>query len=125
MKRFINIGSQITDDDSEPKEFAFFCTVDGVFEILNGTSIWDNVQDFADDYAKERGNSGVGRYFKIMPVEFRQSEIKNKKRVVVKGWFHSTQEFPKIAKTLTETFLSWDVRVCIRQQDAILQVVLR
>lgn len=70
MKRFINIGHQMYLDDSEPTQFAFYCTVTDKFERFAGEDVWDNVIDFERDYW-EAGGTELKRYLALIPEEFK------------------------------------------------------
>ena len=72
MKRFINIGHQMFLDDSEPKQFAFYCTVVNSFERFNDEDVWDNVSEFENDYLNA-GGTELERYLGLIPDEFKKN----------------------------------------------------
>ena len=70
MKRFIDIGHQMYLDDSEPKQFSFYCTVVDSYERFSDEDIWDNANDFKNDYL-ESGGTELERYLNLIPDEFK------------------------------------------------------
>ena len=71
MKRFINLGHQMNDDKSERPQFAFYCTISGKFEKFNGSSAWDSVEDFTEDYKFGRVDyQFLNRYTSKIPESF-------------------------------------------------------
>jgi len=70
MKRFIDIGHQQYLTNSNPKEFAFYCTVIDSFERFAGESLWETASDFEKDYL-ETGGSELERYLGLIPDEFK------------------------------------------------------
>ena len=71
MKRFIDIGHQMYLDDHWPKQFAFYCTVVDSFERFNDEDVWDNVNDFIEDYLTS-GGTELQRYLSLIPDEFKK-----------------------------------------------------
>lgn len=70
MKRFIDIGHQMYLDDSEPKQFAFYCTVVDSFERFADEDVWETASDFERDYVEDGGNE-LERYLGLIPDEFK------------------------------------------------------
>ena len=70
MKRFINIGHQMFLDESEPKQFAFYCTIVDSFERFNDEDVWDNASDFTKDYL-DAGGTELEKYLALIPDEFK------------------------------------------------------
>ena len=70
MKRFIDIGQQMYLDDSEPKQFAFYCTVTDSFERFSDADLWETARDFEADYI-EAGGTQLERYVSLIPDEFK------------------------------------------------------
>ncbi len=70
MKRFIDIGHQMYLDDSEPKQFTFYCTVAGSFERFSDEDLWEKASDFEKDYLAD-GGTELERYLTLIPDEFK------------------------------------------------------
>jgi hypothetical protein len=70
MKRFIDIGHQMHLGDSEPKQFAFYCTAKDTFERFSNKDIWETASGFAYDYTLSGGNE-LERYLNLIPDEFK------------------------------------------------------
>lgn len=71
MKRFIDIGHQMYLDDTEPKQFAFYCTVTDKFERFDDNDVWDSVIDFKKDYLSSGGDE-IERYISLIPDGFKK-----------------------------------------------------
>lgn len=50
MKRFIDLGSQITDNDQELRQFAFFDTIGDYFETFDQEQVWSSWDEFLQCY---------------------------------------------------------------------------
>ncbi len=70
MKRFIDIGHQMYLTTDNPKQFAFYCTVKDRFERFDDEDVWDNVEDFSEDYLSVY-EDGLERYLRLIPEEFK------------------------------------------------------
>jgi hypothetical protein len=70
MKRFINIGQQISLDEDCADQFSFYCTVTGYFDSFNGEQVWSNACDFERDYLSD-GRKHLDRYMYLIPNEFK------------------------------------------------------
>ena len=70
MKRFIDIGHQMYIDDSEPKQFSFYCTVKDDYESFDGENVWNNANDFKNDYL-ESGGTNLEIYLSLIPDGFK------------------------------------------------------
>ena len=70
MKRFIDIGHQMYLDDSEPKQFAFYCTVVDSFDRFSDEDLWETASDFKKDYLAD-GGTELERYLTLIPDEFK------------------------------------------------------
>lgn len=78
MIRFIDLTGQIYQDDNE-KSFAFFDTVRDKFCEFSGCQIWDDVQEFKDDY---RGDQ-IARFLSLIPASFNNYEWKDTKLILM------------------------------------------
>jgi hypothetical protein len=72
MKRFIDLTNQICDGE---REFAFYCTVRGVFETFSQAQTWSSVEQFKQDY----DSNDLERYLNLIPDDWekKESEWKN------------------------------------------------
>lgn len=67
MIRFINLGTQINDEN----EFAFFDTVTDSFCKFAGTQTWKSIYDFKLDYFGD----DLDRYLKLIPPNWKSPTI--------------------------------------------------
>lgn len=99
MIRFINIGSQITDDNNE---FAFYDTTTDTFCSFSGSQKWDSVENFKQDFDgndidrflrlihhnwnlrwKDVKLSLLGQEIEIMPVRYYTSDREQRQQIDV------------------------------------------
>ncbi len=82
MKRFINLGNQI---DENEKAFAFFDTVSGEFVHVGGSEVFDDVNDLIECANNNLTPEELQRYLELVPYSYftpMQAEYYNLERSV-------------------------------------------
>jgi hypothetical protein len=63
VKRFVDLGTQLSSGDDGPREFAWWDTVVDKFEEHSGYQTWLSWGDFVDDYEGDQ----LERYRSLCP----------------------------------------------------------
>jgi hypothetical protein len=70
MMRFIDLGKQISADESDPeypRQFAFYNTISDQFVVVNGGTVFDTWNEFLDQAALDLTVEEINRLKSLCP----------------------------------------------------------